>query len=113
MPALADMFLATSTNYAAFCEPFYWEYKDRFIPIFDKSVSMSSDYGGSGVGNDANYLIDFSADVDIPTYYSGNLGTYADILRNTLWCFWIGNASVGSVNAPDVNNWCRVLYTDS
>lgn len=112
-PVLGEMFLTTGVSYTAFVQPLNWDYGDRFFILYDKSISTSSDYGGAAVGNDPRALIEFSADVNIPVAYAGNAGTAADIITNTLWCFWIGNVTSGSVNAAEVNNWCRVIYTDS
>jgi len=112
VPTMANMFLSIASAYTPFVQPINYDYLHRFHVLDDKSFSTSSDYGGASVGNDARHLYQFSSKLDDEVCYTGNAGSYVDILSNALWVFGVGNTAVGSVNCADMNIWVRVIYTD-
>lgn len=111
-PTLATMFLSTAGAYTAFVQPINFDYVDRFVVLADQSFSTSSDYGGASVGTDARQLYHFSTNLDHEVFYTGNGGTFADIMTNCLWAFAVGNSPPGNVNCADIQCWARVLYVD-
>lgn len=112
-PTLAEMWWTPgSSTLLQSASPIYWLYRDRFIPMYDKSWSSSMSYGGAAVGADPFQFLDFTVDCDIVTNFKSNTGTVADIVGNALFLYaYTSDSAVGS-NTPYFNWWTRVLYTD-
>jgi len=111
-PTHAEMWWTVTPAYMEWPQPFYWIYKDRFIPVYDKAHSVSLSYGGANVGNDKYQYIDFETDCNIITNYKGSAGTVADIADNGIFLYAYTTDAAASVNLPYLNWWTRILYTD-
>jgi len=110
-PTLAQMFRVTTAPFTCYVQPIQWLYRERFIPLWDKTASCAANYGGTALGNDAYTLWEYDESVDIDVTYKGNAGAVSDLSTNAIHLFMITEDASG-VELPYVEYWTRVLYTD-
>lgn len=103
-PGLYDIFNFNGVGWVNFSTPVFWSNRNRFVPLFDKTVVL-----GNGSGEQISFDEHFECELE--TNYQSSGGTIYDISTGSL-LFGCGFAS-GTVNLPFIQGFCsRIEYYD-